>query len=508
MRWKSLVVGVLTGLVMLLIPLPALGQGSFLPAGETRLQGADRFETSVEISRRSFSGPIDAVYVATGRAYADALAGGPAAAHDEGPILLVDPGSIPGVVIDELDRLQPASIFILGGSSAVSTDVESLLGSYANSVVRLSGQDRYETATAVSQHIGSTAGTVFVASGATFADGLSGGAAAARLGGRLLLTKPGQLPASTSAELARVEPDRIYLLGGEAAVSLDVEAEVRAAAPDVAVSRLSGNDRYETSAAVARAVWPEGAAAMFFATGLDFADALSGTPAAHVNDAPVVLTQPDCLPTSIYRLRADMAPTTTVILGGQSAVAAPALETECGTSLQITSAMLQRVFGVSSPVVNEGLPSLNAEMSTGAINTAPRIAALLATLMAESSFRYNALEVGCTPETWYHPYCGRGYIQLTLKANYEAAGKYFSHDFVSNLDDARSLNYSAPIVRWYWTVTHNINGLADQLNMAGVTRAVNGSGASQATLVARCADFKNVLDYYGYPYDAGTVTCV
>ena len=81
---------------------------------------------------------------------------------------------------------------------------------------------------------------------------------------------------------------------------------------------------------------------------------------------------------------------------------------------------------------------------------------------------------------------------------------------VSNLDDARSLNYSAPIVRWYWTVTHNINGLADQLNMAGVTRAVNGSGASQATLVARCADFKNVLDYYSYPYDydAGTVTCV
>ena len=169
---------------------------------------------------------------------------------------------------------------------------------------------------------------------------------------------------------------------------------------------------------------------------------------------------------------------------------------------QVTAQMLSSLFGASSSTITAGLPSLNAAMVDAGITTPARIAAVLATLRAESGFRYNAVEA-CTAKKSYYPYCGSGFIQLTGKANYAAASAYFNHDFVDNMGDAASLTYSAPIMTWYWTVTHNLNSLADAYNMDGVSRAVNGSAATAATLKARCASFKQVLAYYGQSLPAG-----
>jgi predicted chitinase len=169
---------------------------------------------------------------------------------------------------------------------------------------------------------------------------------------------------------------------------------------------------------------------------------------------------------------------------------------------QVTAQMLSSLFGLSSSTITAGLPSLNASMADAGITTPVRIAALLATLKAESGFRYNAVEA-CTSKAGYYPYCGHGFIQLTWKANYQAAGAYFNHDFVDNMGDAASLTYSAPIMTWFWTVTHNLDSLADANNMDGVTRAVNGPTATTATLKARCASFKQVLAYYGQSLPAG-----
>ncbi|MFC4068178.1 glycoside hydrolase family 19 protein [Actinoplanes subglobosus] len=179
----------------------------------------------------------------------------------------------------------------------------------------------------------------------------------------------------------------------------------------------------------------------------------------------------------------------------------------------VTAAMLKEALGIpTTAAVTDGLPSLNAAMRRGNINSPARIAAFLSTLKAESGIQYNRLEVGCTAKSKsYYPYCGRGYIQLTLKGNYAAAGKYFQRDFVNNREETRSATYSAEIARWFWTVTHDLNTPADRLDMGRVTRAVNGTKAPAATLKARCTDFKNVLTYYrnhgGYTVDLNAVVC-
>lgn len=141
-------------------------------------------------------------------------------------------------------------------------------------------------------------------------------------------------------------------------------------------------------------------------------------------------------------------------------------------------------------VVAEGLPSLLEQMAVAEINTPPRIAAFLATLAHESAFEYNVEQRGATAV-----YRGRGYIQLTGVANYQACSDRLGVNLVMSPELALSLDWSAKIARWYWTVARRINPMADALQMGKVCAAIGyplGDGAEDA---ARCASFASALEY-------------
>jgi putative cell wall-binding protein len=87
-----------------------------------RISGSDRYETAVELSRHTFQS-ADVVFIATGGAFPDALAVGPAAIDAGGPVLLVSTTSLPKTVADELVRLNPNRVVIVGGTAAVSAGV-------------------------------------------------------------------------------------------------------------------------------------------------------------------------------------------------------------------------------------------------------------------------------------------------------------------------------------------------------------------------------------------------
>jgi CBS domain-containing protein len=93
---------------------------------------------------------VDAVFIATGENYPDALAAS-AATDDQGPILLVTHNSIPEPTEDELVRLNPKRIVVVGGTAVISAQVEADLGAFTTGdVIRLSGANRYETAADIS----------------------------------------------------------------------------------------------------------------------------------------------------------------------------------------------------------------------------------------------------------------------------------------------------------------------------------------------------------------------
>src|SRR5918992_4504722 len=110
----------------------------------TRLAGADRYATAAAVSAQRFAPGVSIAYVATGRGFADALAGGPGAARDGGPILLARSDALPASTASELARLRPGRIVVLGGPSGIGDAVVTALDRYTTgSVSRVAGGDRY-----------------------------------------------------------------------------------------------------------------------------------------------------------------------------------------------------------------------------------------------------------------------------------------------------------------------------------------------------------------------------
>ena len=197
-----------------------------IPSYVERLSGADRYGTAAAVSASVFTNPsaVSKVFVATGGNFPDALAAAAAGGYVGGPVLLVG-DTVPAATASELARLNPSVIYVVGGTSVVSSAVESALGSYGT-VVRLSGADRYGTAAAVSASVftnPSAVSKVFVATGGNFPDALAAAAAGGYVGGPVLLVGD-TVPVSTAAELARLNPDVIYIVGGTAVVSSSVAA--------------------------------------------------------------------------------------------------------------------------------------------------------------------------------------------------------------------------------------------------------------------------------------------
>jgi putative cell wall-binding protein len=171
--------GLVVAATTLLVAVPAPADA----ATTSRISGVDRYATAVGISRSGFSPGVPVAFVVTGTNFPDALAAGPAAAHRGGPVLLVERDRLPASTAAELGRLQPGEIVVVGGTSSVSADVARELDRYTSGAVRrLSGTDRASTAAQVSAATFTSASTVLVAGGASFADALAATPAAHRNG--------------------------------------------------------------------------------------------------------------------------------------------------------------------------------------------------------------------------------------------------------------------------------------------------------------------------------------
>jgi len=293
-----------------------------------RLAGANRYATAVEISQEAFPVSAATVYIASGANFPDALAAGPAAAYRNSPLLLVSRTSIPAEVSAEIARLNPGTIYIVGGTSVVSSEVESQLAATGAVVVRLAGADRYDTGRRIVADVygiqdpASTTGValVYIATGRGFADALSAGPAAARVNGAVLLVDglANSVPAATLALLDQLNPLEIKIAGGTGVVSTGIQAQL---AGLYTVTRIAGSDRCSTSAAINADAF-DTAPTVLWATGAGFPDALAGVGLAGQVDGPIMLVRPTCAPAAaksdLWRLDTDQP----FLLGGAGPLSA------------------------------------------------------------------------------------------------------------------------------------------------------------------------------------------
>jgi putative cell wall-binding protein len=305
---------------------PSATPGGIVPSRITveRLSGPDRYATAAAISEESFDPGVAAAYVATGANFPDALAGGPAAASDGAPLLLVSADSIPAATAAELARLRPWRIVILGSAGVVSDDVAGLLWGYqtGGGVSRLEGPDRYATAADISaETFDAGVPLAYVATGENFPDALAGGAAGALQGAPVLLVTYDEIPAATEAELARLAPARIAILGSSGVVSDTVRDELVAYQTGGGVTRLYGSDRYATAVAVTSVTYAtNGPSVVYIATGENFPDGLAADPVAGIAGAPLLLVSSGGLPPVVASELVRLDPDRVVLLGGPGVV--------------------------------------------------------------------------------------------------------------------------------------------------------------------------------------------
>jgi hypothetical protein len=309
-----------------------VGQPAFRPTVQdsvTRIAGTDRLGTAIKVSQSHWSSAgvpnspgaaAKAVVLTRSDQFADALGGSALAAKVGGPLLLTQTAGLDPAVKAEIQRvLGPGdgakTVYVLGGIQALSPNVANALTALHYKVQRVSGGDRFETAVAIANTItgpGAVPDYILVATGENFPDALSAGAAAGAIDAHqgknavVLLTDNTVMPKPTVQYLApllgrtnlnsdpgHTKPANFIELdsiGGQASAALGSHW-IPAGSQGGSFLGLWGTDRYQTSAFVARYFFGSANSAGL-ATGMNWADALSGGAEMGTEDGPLLLVDP------------------------------------------------------------------------------------------------------------------------------------------------------------------------------------------------------------------------
>lgn len=193
--------------------------------------------------------------------------------------------------------------------------------------LRFRGAQRYDTARLIAEESFTGTDEVLIARSNLFPDALSGSFLAGHLEAPLLLAHTDQLTADTRDSLARLDPDRVTLLGQTNAISAEVEQELRDLGYNV--ERVGGVHRWETARMVA--THPETSVgereheefngrAAIVARADDFPDALVAGSVSYASNFPLLLTSTNDLSPDTEEALQELDIETVIVPGGSSAV--------------------------------------------------------------------------------------------------------------------------------------------------------------------------------------------
>jgi minor extracellular protease Epr len=177
-----------------------------------RIDGKNRFEVARNIALEL--GNYKTAIIANGLNFPDALAIAPYAAKNGFPILLTRPDYLPGPTQEVLRNNSIANTIVVGGEASVSNKVLKTL----REPLRIGGKDRYEVALNIYSRFFSQSERLFLATGSTFADALTGSVLITKEESTILLTGKDSLPASVAAALAKKDNTSYVILGGTGSV--------------------------------------------------------------------------------------------------------------------------------------------------------------------------------------------------------------------------------------------------------------------------------------------------
>ena len=218
--------------------------------------GTNRYDTAVKTSKKGWN-TADTAIISNGSAIVDALAATPLAAYKDAPVLLTEKDTLKDVTKNELKRLGVGKVYIIGGSSVISKNVQSQIEKMGISVERISGSNRYATSVAIANEMkseGANIDQVAVVNGVSgLADAISFGAAAGQKNIPIILSDKNGKTTGAEEILSDDKVEKTYIIGGKNAVPESVESSLKN--PE----RVSGSNRSETNAAIIKKFYNQSA---------------------------------------------------------------------------------------------------------------------------------------------------------------------------------------------------------------------------------------------------------
>ncbi|WP_108667147.1 cell wall-binding repeat-containing protein [Euzebya rosea] len=269
----------------------------------------DPIQAAIDLSNLRFTEPtafaqdtrtVPFAVLARADVFADALGG--SVLTGDAPLLYTAGDTLDPRTATELDRiLDDGTVYLLGGTAALSDDVERAITDAGHTPVRLAGPSRVETALAVADlalTLTPDPDGVMLARAdgpadnptAAWADAITAGGLAADIGQPILLTPTDTLHPAV-ADWLDGQDLPVTALGGPAAISDDVVDRISA-------TRANGTTRYGTAVTVAD-LWPATSGGYVIANGTAddaWAFTLAAAGAAADLDQPTLLVDSDRLP--------------------------------------------------------------------------------------------------------------------------------------------------------------------------------------------------------------------
>jgi putative cell wall-binding protein len=221
--------------------------------------------------------------IASGENFPDALAATSLAKKYDAPILLTAKNSLSPVTKESLDILSTTTVYLIGGTGAISEAVEQEIEALGIAVMRISGEDRYDTSVKIAKELESVTEVVFVP-GNQYAHALAVSSIAANRNMPVILMPKDSVPDSVKDYLSALEISNSFIIGSENDISSNVEKQL------TNPTRISGSDIYDINLNILRE-FPANYTynEVIIATSTNFADALAGTAYASQMSCPIFL---------------------------------------------------------------------------------------------------------------------------------------------------------------------------------------------------------------------------
>ena len=252
----------------------------------TRIYGENRYETAVKVAQSTYSAS-DYAILTSGENFPDALAASVLAQKYNAPILLTQKSVLTPVTLSGIINLGIREVFICGGVEAVEPSVERMLQKLNVKVIRLAGDDRYDTAVRIADQLGPVKKAFFV-SGSDYLEALTLAPIAANLNIPIILLPGDYLPASVKGFLARNDLELSYIIGDE----LEISEEVASQLPNP--ERIKGSNKYDHCLSIIDSFKSHlDMTNVVLATGSNFADSLAGGVYAAKLKARIIVLNPE-----------------------------------------------------------------------------------------------------------------------------------------------------------------------------------------------------------------------